>query len=112
MEPRAITASNLEGPLNSHVDPSKQPSKTLPGAQKYVKESPFRLFLMVLGHHFRYFGGPGLGLRKCRSPCLAVLRPRQAGRVHRRPGRELRGLKKEDARLQKAANGRYMGFLP
>ena len=33
----------------------------LPAAQKYVTESPFRLYLKVWGHSSANFEGPGLG---------------------------------------------------
>ena len=32
----------------------------LPGPLKYVKSWPFELVLVVLGHYFTYFGGPGI----------------------------------------------------
>ena len=32
----------------------------LPGPPEYAKSWPFGLFLMVLGHYFTYFGGPGI----------------------------------------------------
>ena len=47
------------GPPSSTSKMAKSSGPYTPGAQKYVKEWPFRLCWMVLGHYCTYFGGPG-----------------------------------------------------